>query len=242
MQQASQQRGASGSTEIPPATAEAPRLGLDNVQLRPGGRSARAREAILDAAREQVLEEGYGGLSHSSVAKRAGVDRATVYRRWPDRARLAMDAILELAEHQVPVPDTGNLQADLRTLAQEIADTLNDPRNVRLFLALAAAAAENESLRNVASEFWQTRFQAAALPIIHATERGDLPASVDAVATLEQLIAPLYFRALMAGGEVDPVLIERSVATVLEGLGLPPGTTNREPPKTSRPRRKKGQT
>ena len=70
---------------------------LDSVQDRPGGRSERVRSAVLTAAREELLEGGWDSFSHRAIAKRAGVDPATVYRRWPTRPRLAVDALLELA-------------------------------------------------------------------------------------------------------------------------------------------------
>src|SRR6516162_9222771 len=89
---------------------------LDGVRARTGGRSARVREAVLSAVREELMDGGYAALSHIVVARRAGVDPATVYRRWPTRSRLAVDAIIELAENAVPVPDTGRLASDLRML------------------------------------------------------------------------------------------------------------------------------
>ena len=87
---------------------------LDTVRERPGGRSARIREAVLEATLESLLNEGYASLSHRVVAKRAGVDPATVYRRWPTRPRLAVDALLDTAQATVPVPDTGDVAKDMR--------------------------------------------------------------------------------------------------------------------------------
>jgi AcrR family transcriptional regulator len=113
---------------------------LDSVKERRGGCSARVREGVLAATRQALLDGGYANVAHLAIARAAGVDPATVYRRWPSKARLAVDAVIEFAEAAVPVPDTGMLVADLERFHRSVVAVLTDPQLARLFQAFSAAA------------------------------------------------------------------------------------------------------
>lgn len=200
------------STSLSAATA-AP---LDAVRERPGGRSARIRALVLEAAREELIDGGYGALSHRAVAQRAGVNPATVYRRWSTRSLLATDALLSVAQRAVPAPDTGNVATDLKALLDGIVAALEDPTMLRLFHALSAASAEAEpDLSETLRAFWEARFEGAEDTIARAVERGELPPSVHAHALVEQLVSPAYFRALVTGESFDPGFSERCVRSAL---------------------------
>lgn len=188
---------------------------LDAVRERPGGRSARVREAVIDAVRAELLEGGYSSLSHGTVAKRAGVDRATVYRRWPTRARLTMDALVGLAEANVDIPKTGSLEQDLRGLAASVAHLLGDPSVVRLLLAFAAARGDDPDLREIAVGFWDARLAAGSHIITDAGDRGEIEPVEDPSLVLEMLLGPLYFRALLDGRPIDDAFQELAVARAL---------------------------
>lgn len=199
-----------------PCVGEAPTragAGLDNVRSRPGGRSAKVRDQVLSAVRAELEERGYGALSHRAVARRAGVDPATVYRRWPSRPELAADALLEIARQAVPIPDTGNLDADLTEFLDALAGALSDPGLLQLFYALSAARAEAEGdLREMLHSFWASRYQGAEAMVERAIERGELPSDVDPHDVIEQLVAPSYFRALVTGETLDEEFRRRCVA------------------------------
>ncbi len=196
---------------------------LDTVRERPGGRSARVRALVLDATREELLEGGYAALSHRAVAQRAGVDPATVYRRWPTRPRLATDALLEAARASVPVPDTGRLETDLKTFLDAVVAALSDPRSRRLFHALSAASAEAESdLIETLRGFWKTRFTGAEQMVARAVERGELGRNVDPHGVIEHLVAPAYFRALVTADKLDDDFTQRCVTNAIAAaLGAP---------------------
>jgi len=190
---------------------------LDEVRERPGGRSARVRDAVIEAVRAQLLEGGYGSLTHGAVAKRAGVDRATVYRRWPTRARLAMDGLIGLAEASVNMPDTGDVEEDLRGLARSVAELLGEPSVIRLLLAFAAAQGDDPDLREVGVGFWNVRLAAGSDIIARAARRGEIEPVDDPDLVLEMLLAPLYFRALLDGRPIDDAFVE---ATVSRAVGM----------------------
>jgi len=189
---------------------------LDAVQARPGGRSGRVRDAVLAAAREELLDGGWEAFSHRATARRAGVDPATVYRRWPTRPRLAVDALLELADDAVPVPDTGVLAADLDLFLRSVQAVLSDARLLQFFHALSVASgSDDDDLREMVGAFWRRRFEQAGAMITRGIDRGELPTAVDSHEIIERLVAPLYFRALISGEPLDESLIRGSIESAL---------------------------
>lgn len=213
--------------------APAPPAVLDRVRRRPGGRSARTRARVLDAARLELLDGGYAALPHRAVAGRAGVDPATVYRRWPTRPRLAADALLHIAAEAVP--DTGRLESDLEAFGLSVAGALADPRIPRLFHALSAAAAEADTdLRETLRAFWEARFAGAEVMVARGVQRGELPAGADARATIEQLVAPVYFRATRHGRGLGGDLVRDCVSRALAASGARAPRRARRPGRADR--------
>jgi len=166
-------------------------------ETRPGGRAARVRGAVLAATLDELVEHGAGGLSIAAVAARAGVSRATVYRRWPDRRALITAAVLELADGALPVPDSGDLAADLRTLARHVVALFCDPRGGALVRAVVLAAAAPE-MTQLAADYWARRAALMAPRVAAAVQAGDLPADTRAEEVIETIAAPLLFAFLVA--------------------------------------------
>jgi AcrR family transcriptional regulator len=190
--------------------------GLDTVRSRRGGRSARVRHAVLTAAVDQLVECGYENLSHLAVARNAGVDPATIYRRWPTRARLAVDAIVELATEAVPILDTGSVRGDLTALHRAVSGVLRNRRLLRLFQAVSAAAFEHDpEVTDAVRTFWRQRFDGAVVILTRAVERGEIPPQSDPRGVIEQLVAPACFRALVTKQPLDSRLTETSVERAL---------------------------
>lgn len=95
--------------------------------LRPGGRTARIREAVLLAAGDALAADGFDALDLGEIARRAGVGKTTVYRRWGTPGGLAADLLADMAEQSLPRADTGALEEDLRANARLVVRTLDDP-------------------------------------------------------------------------------------------------------------------
>ncbi len=173
-------------------------------ERRPGGRSARVRTSVLTAAADLLAEVGYDGLSTDEVAKRAGVHRTTVYRRWPTKPELVADAVGLTAEEQVPIPDTGRLDDDLLALARLVAASIGGADAVRLSRSLVAAAATNEPLTELLHRFMGNRMDQSEPIVTRAIERGELPAGTDPRVVIEAVVGALWFRVLLTGEAVDP--------------------------------------
>jgi AcrR family transcriptional regulator len=182
---------------------------------RTGGRSARVRKTVLDAALALMFERGYDGLSVAEVAQVAGVAETTVYRRWPTKADLAAAAIGELAAAENPLPDTGSLEGDLTTLLTQIVELLRRPDIERVARASVALSSDDPDQAQARMAFYRMRTAGSAQVAVRAIERGALPAGTDPEAVIEQLVAPAYLRLLLTGGPLDDALVTASVQRTL---------------------------
>lgn len=187
---------------------------------RPGGRAARVRTAVLDATMTLLIEQGLDAVAIDEVARRAGVHKTTVYRRWPDRAELVLDAVLEASGEIVPVPDTGSLVDDLRLFARSVAANLTDGPGLAVGRAMVVTAAGSPEMADTLARYWSERFAMARLMFERAEARGELvsPPAGGVDLAIEQLIGPLWVRVLLTGRPVDQALADASAAAVARGL------------------------
>ncbi|GAA1694729.1 TetR-like C-terminal domain-containing protein [Glycomyces endophyticus] len=179
---------------------------------RPGGRTARVREAVLRAAGDALADKGIGGVDLAEVARLAGVGKTTVYRRWGTVPGLVADLLAEMAESSLPRARTGALETDLAALAGLILKTLTDERQGPLFKAVIAAAASDPQTAAALHRFYRVRIDEWAPCVAEAAARGDVPAGTDADEVVRALSAPLYYRFLVSGDPLDPDTAARAAA------------------------------
>jgi AcrR family transcriptional regulator len=181
-------------------------------------RSSEANDAILTAAIALVREKGYDDVTVEAIAERAGVGKATIYRRWPSKEPLVAEAIGRIVR-VIPIPDTGTLRGDLRLLMRSAARMYGDPATRLLLSGLVAAMSRNASIATaVRSGFVGTWRSAVAQVVERAAERGDLRRGVDAGFVNDLLSGPLLHRFLIEGDEIDEAFTRRVVDTVSRGL------------------------
>jgi AcrR family transcriptional regulator len=187
------------------------------VRSRPGGRSARVRQSVLDATLTLLAERGLDRVTVADIAECAAVHETSIRRRWGTRENLICDALLNYSEVHLPIPDTGSLREDLIVFASELATYLTTPLGRALLYAMASAG-EDSAIAEARSAFWQTRYELASAMIERAVARGELPATVDSRLALEALIAPLNFRALLTDEPPDGDFPRRVADLVLDGI------------------------
>lgn len=185
---------------------------------RPGGRSARVRQAVLEATVTELLREGYDGLSIPAVAASAGVHETSIYRRWGTKSSLVMDACQSMAGDAIPTPDTGTLRSDLRHLLRDVVGLLASPRGKAIGAMIIAAQGSAEA-GQLARTFWRRRFELAAAVFERARERGELTTRLPVPLLLELLVGPLYFRALVSGEPLDRSYADQVIDTLLRIAG-----------------------
>lgn len=175
---------------------------------RPGGRTARTREAVLAAVRA-TLADPEAELTVPAVANRAGVHATTVYRRWQTIESLLLDVMVSDVRRASPVPATGDLRADLMGYVGRLLTSLRGPHALGLLRALLAASQAAPDLEAV-SELVKPRiddFQAML-------DAADVT-TIDGMGCIELVVAPAYLWAQL-GTPLDPAKdTERLVSTVL---------------------------
>jgi AcrR family transcriptional regulator len=170
---------------------------VDSASARPGGRTARIRAAVLDATVAELVERGYAGLTVDGVAARAGVNKTTLYRRWGGRESLIVDAVETFAVAQADVPDTGDVDEDLRLWARSILRTLTGPVSGALVRAVFGGAGDSSAVNNLRHRFWLVRSALVTPMVQRAIDRGQLPAGTASEEVVKHVGAPLYYRALV---------------------------------------------
>jgi AcrR family transcriptional regulator len=196
------------------------------VAKREGSRRGRPRlpstdQAIFAAAAELIGERGYDGFSMAAVADRAGVAKTTVYRRWPSRSHLVLEALTSVM--RVSLFDSGDLRADLVAFARTLAAGLRAPGSRRLVAELTLASAQRPELADAFTRLYTQRRTAAMATIQRAQAAGELRASVDPDLLIDQLSGALHYRMLLRGEGPTDAYAERLVDAILEGA-LPPSS------------------
>ncbi|MEV4321591.1 TetR/AcrR family transcriptional regulator [Microbispora rosea] len=183
--------------------------------VRPGGRTARVREAVLEAAADTLAEKGFDGLDLGEIARSAGVGKTTLYRRWGTPGALAADLLQDMAERSLPRSRNGDIDQDLRDNAHLVLKTLTDPRQGRLFKALIAASLCNEQAAQALRRFYAVRIDEWAGCVTDAIERGELPPGTDPRQVIAMVSAPLYYALLNTGEPLDEAAADRAAVAAL---------------------------
>ncbi|SEK49209.1 TetR/AcrR family transcriptional regulator [Streptacidiphilus jiangxiensis] len=190
---------------------------------RPGGRTARNREAVLDAALATLAEVGYADTCVQDIATRAGVAPSTIYRRWGNRDGIILDLALTLvAEPVAALPDTGDLETDLAALAHAIVEVMQSPRIGLVQSILFAAAVQTPTARQTLNTIITRRVEDTKGIAERAVARGELPADTDPARVINTLAAPIYHRWFITGETPDTDDLTRfaKVATLAARHGL----------------------
>jgi AcrR family transcriptional regulator len=190
-----------------------------NDVLRPGRpRSAEADQAIVDAALAVFAEEGFDGLTMEAVAARAGVGKATVYRRYPGKAELVIRAASCLSAAEAPEADTGSLRGDLQAISRNLVHLLTATVAGRCVPELVAALPHCAQLAGEHRRFIAARRRLTVRAVGRAVARGELVADTDAEIVADLLAGPIFYRHLVVRGCLDNRYADRVVDAVLGWL------------------------
>jgi len=181
-------------------------------------RSEVAHRAILDAARAQLVEVGFTRLRLETVAARAGVGKATIYRRWPSKEALCQELLTELAGPHITIAETGDTREEMLAAVCNAMQAVTDTPFGPVIRALLSQIAGNPTLGDpFRATIIHDRRGEIARVIERGIARGDLRPDVDADVATELLVGPVYFR-LVFGGELTGAFAEHVAETVYRGF------------------------
>ncbi|MFG3186881.1 TetR/AcrR family transcriptional regulator [Streptomyces nigra] len=185
------------------------------------------REDVTEAIRAAVFEElaavGYARMSIEGIARRAGVGKTAVYRRWRSKLHLVLDVVSAVAVMGLPVPDTGTLEGDLRLLYEVTARALRHPLASQILPDLQAEAARSPEIAEALQKALRDGQASVASTIVRAAEqRGEVRAGLDQELALDLISGPLYWRSVVVRGPKLPKghldALSRATAAALKAL------------------------
>jgi AcrR family transcriptional regulator len=187
-------------------------------------RSEKSRRAILQAASELLLENHHlSSISMDAVAERAGASKATIYRWWPSKELLAVDALFSEWDAGRPEqPDTGSLAGDLLAIVCPWARRLAErPYGSVIAALLSRVQSDPEFAETYREKFFQPRRDQGRRSFAHAVERGEIPADTDVETALDLLYGPFYHRVLQRHAPVDARFASAVVDYVVAAVSRP---------------------
>lgn len=176
-------------------------------------------EAITEAVLDELAENGYARLSMEAVAKRAGVGKSALYRRWASKQEMAMGVICAYSIAMISVSDTGTLRGDLRASLGTLAQWLTHPRFARILPDLVAEMARNPELGEVVGLLvGEPKRERTAEIFRRAVQRGELPPDTDIELALDLIAAPVYWRLAVRAAEAGPTYLDDLTDVLLRAL------------------------
>jgi AcrR family transcriptional regulator len=166
-------------------------------------RSERSRGEILSATFDLAAEVGYAALTIEGVATRAGVGKQTIYRWWPSKGAVLLDALLDRALIALPVPDTGDLRADLEAHMTELGRRLGEPQMGAYRGLIAAGQSDPDLAAAIERTLLRPRVEACRERLAAAEAAGVLRPDVDVDQLIEVLYAPMYYRFVLQDRPID---------------------------------------
>ncbi|MGD9795659.1 MAG: TetR/AcrR family transcriptional regulator [Acidimicrobiia bacterium] len=179
-------------------------------------RDARTDVAVLQAVLDLAAEHGLAHLSMDAVAARAGVAKATIYRRWPSKEALIIESWRCLIA-PVETPDTGTLRGDIELMLSTLLDNL-DGRGFDMLAQVAAAARSDEALASALQEFLAARRQPMRAVLQRYIDRGVLAADLDVDLVADTIVGPLLYRLMLSRSVVDAAVLRSVIDIVLGGV------------------------
>ena len=193
-----------------------PRPGPRKARPRTGGRSARVVSEVLSATLEVFAEHGYAGVSVEAVAARAGVNKTTIYRRWPTKAELLGAALFSLRDEEPEAPNTGSLREDLLTVLRRLVARMETPR----YRAISQAFLLGNTDPDVQGLLRRMREERPAIPNVifeRAIKRRELPKGSDGQLMAAALVGPVHTRSYWKREPIDDSFIRALVNLVVAG-------------------------
>src|SRR5947209_11220507 len=182
------------------------------VMRRPGGRTADVTARVHAAITDLLVEGGPEVCTFSAVAERAGVDRSTLYRRFPDRWDAIVETCLERARMDI-MPDLGaSFADDLKSVLRKLVEALESPFGPALVKVAAELRARHD--KDYSRTYFDTRMAQLDPMFDAAITRGELRAGIDREALFTAAAGPIYFRLFIAGRQVDADFIHAIVSNV----------------------------
>jgi AcrR family transcriptional regulator len=175
--------------------------------------------AIRNAVMNELAEVGYGRLSIEAVARRAGVGKTAIYRRWGNKLEMVLEIVSDVAGRAVPLPDTGSFAGDLQLLMMIVSKALQHRIASQIIPDLMAEASRNPQIAATLQKALRTHQTAVGDKLVgQAVARGELPPEADPELAVDLILGPLYWRLAVARNPLSDDYLEQLTNGVMAAL------------------------
>jgi AcrR family transcriptional regulator len=194
-----------------------------------------SRERVLTTTLDLLMETGLADLTIDDISRRSGVAKTTIYRHWPNRSAIVIDACSRMTDHQDAPPDTGTLDGDLRAILTGIAGLLRTARWSSILPSIVDAAEHDPQFASIHSTIQRGHAAPLRAALDQAALRGEIPPAADRNAIAAALLGPLYYRRWFSREQIDAEFVDMLIRNAIAGLH--PEPHNPEPDQTAAKRR-----
>jgi AcrR family transcriptional regulator len=181
--------------------------------------AAEVREEILEASAALLLDEGMAGFTIEKVAKLSGASKMTIYKWWPSKGALALDGYFHRVDPQLEIPDTGDIEADLRTQLHTFLRVIRDSPAGRVIGELIGQAQSDPDLKTAYLDRYSGPRRTKAVAAMEtAKSRGQLRATLDAETVVDQLWGSCYHRLLLPNQPLTDEFVDALVDNLFRGI------------------------
>ncbi|MFC6653001.1 TetR/AcrR family transcriptional regulator [Paenibacillus rhizoplanae] len=181
-------------------------------------RNTEAKNAILNASYELLLETGFGAVTVEKIAEQAQVSKATIYKWWPNKAAVVMDGYLYAANARLPIPDTGSAKEDILIHAGTLARFLTSREGKVITELIGEGQSDTGLAEAYRSRYFGPRRQEAWKLFERGIAKGELKQGLDIGNCIDLIYGPIFYRLLLTGGELSEDSVRALVLLALQAL------------------------
>jgi len=182
-------------------------------------RSEESEEAILAATVQLLTEKPLRDISMEEIARKAGVGKATIYKWWPSKTYLALDAFLRNMNRRVPAFDTGSVKTDIQEQLRWVIAFYKNPAGHILGQFVAEAQFDKEFAALFRERFLKPRREAVGVIFDRGVRRGEIDQNLDRELVLDLIYGPALYRMMVGHAPLDRNVAERIISTLFGGVG-----------------------
>jgi AcrR family transcriptional regulator len=181
-------------------------------------RDEEVRKRLLKAASDLLEEVGFGSVTVDLIAERAGASKATVYRWWPNKASVLIEAFRDAVSPNFPFSDTGSLSRDINNQLRRFAKFLQTGRG-KLLAAVVVGAQRDREVAAALRDYWIAPLRKRGTAVLDGyRKRGELPADIDLDMVQDMMYAPLYYNLLTGYSPITEKYAEMLTDALMKGL------------------------
>jgi AcrR family transcriptional regulator len=189
-----------------------------------------SRERVLTTTLDLLTEAGLDDLTIDEISRTSGVAKTTIYRQWPNRSALVIDACLRMTDGEEAPPDTGSLEGDVRAILTNIAELLATARWSSIVPSIVDAAEHDSAFADIHRRIQRRHAAPLRSALERAALRGEIPSAVDRDAIAASLLGPLFYRRWFSREQIDATFLEiivGTLASLCQDTPEPPRRQNR---------------